>query len=113
MLNAIHGHIGGIFENIRKHIDQTVIMGKGTHSSAAAAALEGEEAIPTTSSQTTWRNASELFQKCRTCVNNDQALFVMDRKNGRIGYAEYALESSTFAFHQVVTEVRWHLLQEQ
>lgn len=67
-------------ENVRKRIYNTVIMGKGTHSSAAAAALEGEEDVPVAAKVA--QHDLDKFKKCATCNNNDQSAFVLDRKNG-------------------------------
>jgi len=67
-------------ETIRKRIYQTVILGKGTNSSAAAAALEGEEDVPVAAKVA--QHDIDKFKKCSTCGNNDQSAFVLDRKNG-------------------------------
>lgn len=67
-------------ETIRKRIYQTVILGKGTNSSAAAAALEGEEDVPVAAKVA--QHDIDKFKKCSTCGNNDQSSFVLDRKNG-------------------------------
>lgn len=65
---------------IRKRIYATVMLGKGTGSSAQAAALEGEEDVPVAAKIA--QHDSEKFKKCKNCGNNDQASFVLDRKNG-------------------------------
>mmetsp|Transcript_22492 Transcript_22492/g.48695 ORF Transcript_22492/g.48695 Transcript_22492/m.48695 type:complete len:848 (+) Transcript_22492:94-2637(+) len=65
---------------IRRRIYDTVILGFGTKSSAAAAALEGGEDVPVSARSRV--HDVEKFHKCKVCGNNDQSSFVMDRKNG-------------------------------
>jgi len=62
---------------IRQRIYDTVVLGRGTHSSSAAAALEGEEDLAVAA-----RVDVHEFKKCGGCGNNDQNKFVMDQKNG-------------------------------
>ena len=67
-------------EGVRSRIYKTVVLGKGTNSSAAAAALEGEEDVPVAAKVA--QHDIDKFKKCSTCGNNDQSTFVLDRKNG-------------------------------
>jgi len=65
---------------IRRRIYDTVVLGRGTNSSASAAALEGGEDLPVAARVGV--HDVEKFQRCKVCGNNDQSSFVMDRKNG-------------------------------
>ena len=65
------------FKAIRRRIYDTVILGKGV----GQPPVEGSE-IPTAAS--TGVHDLEKFKKCKTCGNNDQSLFVLDRKNGDV-----------------------------
>jgi len=63
---------------IRRRVYDTVVLGLGTNASANAASLEKDDnEIPVAAKQEV-----ETFQKCNTCGNNDQASFILDRKNG-------------------------------
>ncbi|KAL7427009.1 hypothetical protein ACHAXH_001253 [Discostella pseudostelligera] len=63
---------------IRRRVYDTVVLGLGTNASANAASLEKDDnEIPVAAKQ-----ELEVFQKCNTCGNNDQASFILDRKNG-------------------------------
>lgn len=63
------------FKAIRRRIYDTVILGQGR------AQDEGED-IPTAAGGGV--HDIEKHKKCKTCGNNDQALFVLDRKNGDV-----------------------------
>lgn len=65
------------FKAIRKRIFDTVILGKGQ---GHANPDEGE--IPTAASSGV--HDIEKFKKCKSCGNNDQSLFVLDKKNGDV-----------------------------
>ncbi|KAL7537164.1 hypothetical protein ACHAXR_008648 [Thalassiosira sp. AJA248-18] len=68
-------------KSIRRRINDTVVLGLGTHSSAHAASLEDDaKEIPVASRSS--KHEIEQWKKCNTCGNNDQASFVLDRKNG-------------------------------
>ena len=64
------------FKAIRKRIYDTVILGKGL------AHPNEESDIPTATS--TGVHDLEKYKKCKSCGNNDQSLFVLDRKNGDV-----------------------------
>jgi len=66
---------------IRRRVYDTVVLGMGTNSSAFAAALEDESKEIPVSAQTT-KSEVEQWKKCTSCGNNDQASFILDRKNG-------------------------------
>jgi hypothetical protein len=66
------------FKAIRKRVYETVILGKGM----GHALNNDEEDIPTAASAGV--HDSEKFKKCKSCGNNDQSIFVMDRKNGDV-----------------------------
>lgn len=63
------------FKAVRKRIYDTVILGKGL-------ALQEEVDIPTGASATV--HDIEKFKKCKSCGNNDQSSFVLDKKNGDV-----------------------------
>jgi hypothetical protein len=63
------------FKAVRKRIYDTVILGQGRNQD------EGED-IPTAAGGAV--HDIEKHKKCKTCGNNDQALFVLDRKNGDV-----------------------------
>ena len=65
------------FKAIRRRIYDTVILGKGM----GHGALDDGSDIPTAPS--TGVHDIEKFKKCKSCGNNDQSLFVLDRKNGK------------------------------
>lgn len=65
------------FKSIRKRIYDTVILGKGL------AQPEGID-IPTAALNSQGVHDLEKFKKCSSCGNIDQALFVLDRKNGDV-----------------------------
>jgi len=67
----------GEITSIRQRIYDTVVLGRGTNSSSAAAALEGEENLAVAA-----RVDVREFKKCSGCGNNDQNTFVTDQKNG-------------------------------
>ena len=65
------------FKAIRRRVYDTVILGKGMGK------MEQEGAdLPTAASGGV--HDVEKFKKCKSCGNNDQALFVLDRKNGDV-----------------------------
>ena len=64
------------FKAIRRRIYDTVILGKGM----GHGAMDDGSDIPTAPS--TGVHDIEKFKKCKSCGNNDQSLFVLDRKNG-------------------------------
>ena len=63
------------FKVVRRRIYDTVILGKGL------AQPEGVD-IPTATSSGV--HDIEKFKKCKSCGNNNQALFALDRKNGDV-----------------------------
>jgi hypothetical protein len=63
------------FKAIRKRIYDTVILGKGL-------SQPEENDIPTATNSSV--HVLEKFKKCSSCGNIDQALFVLDRKNGDV-----------------------------
>ena len=63
------------FKAIRKRIYDTVILGKGL-------SQPEESDIPTAMNSSV--HVLEKFKKCPSCGNTDQALFVLDRKNGDV-----------------------------
>jgi len=68
-------------KQIRRRVHDTVVLGLGTGSSAHAASLEDQsKEIPVAAR--TAKHDIEQWKKCNTCGNNDQASFVLDRKNG-------------------------------
>jgi len=67
--------------SIRRRVYDTVVLGMGTHSSAAAAALE-EESKEVPVAARVAKHEVDQWKRCNTCGNNDQASFVLDRKNG-------------------------------
>ncbi len=65
------------FKAIRKRIFDTVILGKGIgHSNP------DEADIPTAAHSGV--HDVEKFKKCKSCGNNDQSLFILDKKNGDV-----------------------------
>eukprot|EP00980_Cylindrotheca_fusiformis_P002621 scaffold618_cov130-Cylindrotheca_fusiformis.AAC.25 len=65
------------FKSIRKRIYETVILGKGI----GRPTLEGED-LPTANSAGV--HEVEKYKRCKSCGNNDQSSFVLDRKNGDV-----------------------------
>jgi hypothetical protein len=63
------------FKAIRKRIYDTVILGKG---------LSQQEEVDIPTAANTSVHVLEKFKKCSSCGNVDQALFVLDRKNGDV-----------------------------
>jgi hypothetical protein len=63
------------FKAVRKRIYDTVILGKG---------LSQQEEVDIPTAATTSVHVLEKFKKCASCGNTDQALFVLDRKNGDV-----------------------------
>ena len=67
--------------SIRRRVYDTVVLGMGTNSSAHAASLEDDaKEIPVAANKS--KHEIEQWKKCNTCGNNDQASFILDRKNG-------------------------------
>ncbi|KAK1740653.1 hypothetical protein QTG54_008748 [Skeletonema marinoi] len=66
---------------IRRRVYDTVILGQGTNASSNLAALEDESKEIPVSAQTS-KSEVEQWKKCTLCGNNDQASFILDRKNG-------------------------------
>ncbi|KAL7493942.1 hypothetical protein ACHAWT_005339 [Skeletonema menzelii] len=66
---------------IRRRVYDTVVLGQGTNASSNLAALEDESKEIPVSAQTT-KSEVEQWKKCTLCGNNDQASFILDRKNG-------------------------------
>lgn len=81
------------FKSIRKRIYETVILGKGI----GKPTLEGED-LPTASS--TGVHEIEKFKKCKSCGNNDQSLFVLDRKNGDVICSSCGTVASEALMHE-------------
>lgn len=66
------------FRAIRKRVHDTVILGKGM-----GHAINPEDAdVPTAASAGV--HDIEKFKKCKSCGNNDQSLFILDKKNGDV-----------------------------
>ena len=63
---------------IRKRIHATVVLGKGLHTNS-----EWEDPTLATGTAGT-AHAVETHKRCPVCGNNDQATFVVDRKNGDV-----------------------------
>lgn len=70
-------------KSIRRRVHETVVLGMGTGSSAHAASMEDEMKEIPVAAQTT-KHEIEQWKKCNTCGNNDQSLFILDRKNGDV-----------------------------
>lgn len=66
---------------IRRRVYDTVILGQGTNASSNLAALEDESKEIPVSAQSS-KSELEQWKKCSTCGNNDQASFILDRRNG-------------------------------
>lgn len=70
---------------IRKRIFDTVILGKGMHTNDPNDEDDLVVAVaPTGASSSGGGSALDAYQKCNICNNNDQSLFVLDRKNGDV-----------------------------
>ena len=65
---------------IRRRIYDTVVLGKGQRD----AGQEEEETAHLATARSTGVHEIEKFKKCGQCGNVDQALFVLDRKNGDV-----------------------------
>jgi hypothetical protein len=81
------------FKSIRKRIYETVILGKGI----GKPTLEGED-LPTAPSSGV--HEIEKFKKCKSCGNNDQSLFVLDRKNGDVICSSCGTVASEALMHE-------------
>jgi hypothetical protein len=68
------------FASIRKRLYDTVLLGKGLHANEPAA--DADTTLATGPSATV--HDIDKFKKCKYCGNNDQAAFVLDRKNGDV-----------------------------
>lgn len=66
------------FRAIRKRVYDTVILGKGLNQSE-----DGANDNVVTAARAVVHDA-EKFKKCKVCQNNDQSMFVLDRKNGDV-----------------------------
>lgn len=69
------------FASIRKRIYDTVILGRGIHTNDPE---DQDETLATAQTASGPVLEIEKFKKCPTCNNNDQAAFVLDRKNGDV-----------------------------
>jgi|UniRef100_A0A8J9S4U6 transcription initiation factor TFIIIB Brf1 subunit/transcription initiation factor TFIIB len=66
------------FQTVRKRIYETVILGKGMH-------VNEDDTDPTLATGNSSQvHDVEKFKRCPTCGNNDQANFILDRKNGDV-----------------------------
>jgi hypothetical protein len=83
------------FTSIRKRVYDTVILGRGTGGSAMANALEQADDLPVAG-----RTHVEQYYKCKDCNNNDQASFVLDRKNGDIICSNCGAVASESLMHE-------------
>jgi hypothetical protein len=79
------------FKAIRRRIYDTVILGKGL------AQPEGSD-IPTAASGGT--HDIDKFKKCKSCGNNDQSVFVLDRKNGDVICSNCGTVASESIMHE-------------
>jgi TFIIB zinc-binding len=70
------------FAGIRKRIVDTVVRGKGRALLVEDEADDLAVAPPAVAANA--QSTAEKYQKCGTCGNQDQATFVLDRKNGDI-----------------------------
>ena len=68
------------FASIRKRIYDTVVMGKGLHVNDPSNDADKELAVGPSATA----HDIEKFKKCQNCGNNDQASFVLDRRNGDV-----------------------------
>eukprot|EP00521_Asterionellopsis_glacialis_P007476 CAMPEP_0195280818 /NCGR_PEP_ID=MMETSP0707-20130614/361_1 /TAXON_ID=33640 /ORGANISM="Asterionellopsis glacialis, Strain CCMP134" /LENGTH=772 /DNA_ID=CAMNT_0040339627 /DNA_START=45 /DNA_END=2363 /DNA_ORIENTATION=- len=66
------------FKAIRKRVYDTVVLGKGLNQGST----EKEEDLPVAARVAV--HDLDKFKKCKVCGNNDQSLFVLDRKNGDV-----------------------------
>jgi hypothetical protein len=79
------------FRSIRRRIFDTVILGKGL-------GTDIPEDIPTAPSGGT--HDIDKFKKCKSCGMNDQALFVLDRKNGDVICSSCGTVASESLMHE-------------
>jgi translation initiation factor 2 beta subunit (eIF-2beta)/eIF-5 len=79
------------FKAIRRRIYDTVILGKGL------AQPEGSD-IPTAATGGT--HDIDKFKKCKSCGNNDQSVFVLDRKNGDVICSNCGTVASESLMHE-------------
>lgn len=68
------------FASIRKRIYDTVLLGKGLHTNDPSNDVDPTLATGPTATA----HDIEKFKKCQICGENDQASFVVDRKNGDV-----------------------------
>jgi hypothetical protein len=68
------------FQNVRKRVYETVILGKGLHNDDDEAAYY--DTLATASNVV--QHDIEKFKKCNICNNVDQNEFILDRKNGDV-----------------------------
>lgn len=66
------------FKAVRKRVYETVILGKGM----GHAHNQDDDDIPTAANAGV--HDTEKFKKCKSCGNNDQSIFVLDKKNGDV-----------------------------
>jgi len=81
------------FKSVRKRIYETVILGKGV----GRPNVEGED-LPTAKSSGV--HEIEKFKRCKSCGNNDQSLFVLDRKNGDVICSSCGTVASEALMHE-------------
>ena len=79
------------FRSIRRRIYDTVVLGRGL------AQPEGND-IPTAA--VAGVHDIEKFKKCKVCGNNDQSLFVLDRKNGDVICSSCGTVASESLMHE-------------
>lgn len=81
------------FKSVRRRIYETVILGKGV----GRPTIEGED-LPTGKSSGV--HEIEKFKRCKSCGNNDQSLFVLDRKNGDVICSNCGTVASEALMHE-------------
>lgn len=81
------------FKAIRKRVYDTVILGKGLAQGNA-----DDTDIPTAASAGV--HDIEKFKKCKSCGNNDQSLFVLDKKNGDVICSNCGTVASESLMHE-------------
>jgi hypothetical protein len=84
------------FKSIRRRVYDTVILGKGMGHQAGLAAEELD--IPTGPAMGV--HDVEKSKKCKSCGNNDQSLFVLDRKNGDVICSNCGTVASESLMHE-------------